>query len=84
MQDNWNWLCLWFQLLQAVNTQAAKAQQSKMQASKKSFKDGTAASEDVGSSARPPSPNTAQLPVSKSSLSEPNTFCVSSIVIKGM
>ncbi|XP_074551822.1 GTP binding protein 1, like isoform X2 [Halichoeres trimaculatus] len=50
-------------LLQSVNTQAAKAQQAKMQASKKTFKDGTAASEEAGSSARPPSPNTAQLPL---------------------
>lgn len=55
---------LLFQLLQSVNTQAAKAQQAKMQSSKKTFKDGTAANEEAGSSARPPSPNTAQLPVS--------------------
>ncbi|XP_020499128.1 GTP binding protein 1, like isoform X1 [Labrus bergylta] len=49
-------------LLQSVNTQAAKAQQAKMLASKKTFKDGTTASEEAGSSARPPSPNAAQLP----------------------
>ncbi|XP_030001824.1 GTP binding protein 1, like isoform X1 [Sphaeramia orbicularis] len=49
-------------LLQSVNTQAAKAQQSKTQANKKSSKDGTAANEEAASSARPPSPSTAQLP----------------------
>nr|XP_020473517.1 GTP-binding protein 1-like isoform X1 [Monopterus albus]XP_020473519.1 GTP-binding protein 1-like isoform X2 [Monopterus albus]XP_020473520.1 GTP-binding protein 1-like isoform X1 [Monopterus albus] len=47
-------------LLQSVNTQAAKAQQSKTQACKKTFKDGTLASEEVGSSARAPSPNKLQ------------------------
>lgn len=47
-------------LLQSVNTQAAKAQQSKTQACKKTFKDGTVASEEVGSSARAPSPNKLQ------------------------
>lgn len=64
-------LCL--QLLQSVNTQAAKAQQVKMQSSKKTLKDGTAANEEAGLAARPPSPNTAQLqvPVSKSILNEP-------------
>ncbi|XP_062292717.1 LOW QUALITY PROTEIN: GTP binding protein 1, like [Scomber scombrus] len=46
-------------LLQSVNTQAAKAQQAKMLASKKS----TAANEEPGSTARPPSPNAAQLPL---------------------
>ncbi|XP_054460885.1 GTP binding protein 1, like [Anoplopoma fimbria] len=50
-------------LLQAVNTQAAKAQQAKLLASKKTFKDGTAANEEAGSTARPPSPNSAQLPL---------------------
>ncbi|XP_068451751.1 GTP-binding protein 1-like isoform X2 [Clinocottus analis] len=50
-------------LLQAVNTQAAKAQQAKLLASKKTFKDGTAATEEAGSTARPPSPNAAQLPL---------------------
>ncbi|XP_031732925.1 GTP-binding protein 1-like isoform X2 [Anarrhichthys ocellatus] len=50
-------------LLQAVNTQAAKAQQAKLLASKKTFKEGTAANEEAGSTARPPSPNTAQLPL---------------------
>ncbi|XP_030001832.1 GTP binding protein 1, like isoform X2 [Sphaeramia orbicularis] len=50
-------------LLQSVNTQAAKAQQSKTQANKKSSKDGTAANEEAASSARPPSPSTAQLPL---------------------
>ncbi|XP_045902550.1 GTP-binding protein 1-like [Micropterus dolomieu] len=50
-------------LLQSVNTQAAKAQQAKMQASKKYFKEGTAANEEAGSTARPPSPNAAQLPL---------------------
>ncbi|XP_039859878.1 GTP binding protein 1, like isoform X1 [Simochromis diagramma] len=49
-------------LLHSVNTQAAKAQQSKSQASKKSSKEGTTANEDSGSAARPPSPTTAQLP----------------------
>ncbi|XP_034430542.1 GTP-binding protein 1-like isoform X1 [Hippoglossus hippoglossus] len=49
-------------LLQSVSTQAAKAQLSKMQASKKTFKEGTAANEEAGSSARPPSPNAAHLP----------------------
>lgn len=53
-----------------MNTQAAKAQQAKMQASKKTSKDGTAANEEAGSTARPPSPNTAQLPVSTSTLRE--------------
>lgn len=64
-------LCL--QLLQSVNTQAAKAQQVKMQSSKKTLKDGTVANEEAGLAARPPSPNTAQLqvPVSKSILNEP-------------
>uniref|UniRef100_A0A8C4GI15 GTP-binding protein 1 n=1 Tax=Dicentrarchus labrax TaxID=13489 RepID=A0A8C4GI15_DICLA len=46
----------------------SKAQQAKMQASKKTSKDGTAANEEAGSAARPPSPNTAQLPVSESML----------------
>ncbi|XP_029357212.1 GTP binding protein 1, like [Echeneis naucrates] len=46
-------------LLQSVNTQAAKAQQSKTQANKKTSKEGTAATEE----ARPSSPNTAQLPL---------------------
>ncbi|KAM9856416.1 GTP binding protein 1, like [Aulostomus maculatus] len=50
-------------LLQSVNTQAAKAQQAKMQASKKTSKDGTATTEEAGSSARPPSPSTVQLPL---------------------
>ncbi|CAB1453983.1 unnamed protein product [Pleuronectes platessa] len=50
-------------LLQSVSTQAAKAQLSKMQASKKTFKEGTAANEEAGSSARPPSPNAANLPL---------------------
>lgn len=54
-----------------MNTQAAKAQQAKMQSSKKTSKEGTAANEEAGSTARPLSPNTAQLPVSKSTLSEP-------------
>ncbi|TDH15685.1 hypothetical protein EPR50_G00011850 [Perca flavescens] len=58
-------------LLQAVNTQAAKAQQAKMQASKKTFKEGTAANEEAGSTARPPSPNTAQLPT----VAEEETLC---------
>ncbi|XP_074487019.1 GTP binding protein 1, like isoform X1 [Sebastes fasciatus] len=48
-------------LLQAVNTQAAKAQQAKMLSSKKTFKDGTAANEEAGSTGRPLSPNSAQL-----------------------
>lgn len=65
--------CLCLQLLQSVNTQAAKAQQVKMQSSKKTLKDGTAANEEAGLAARPPSPNTAQLqvPVSQSILNEP-------------
>nr|XP_019959597.1 PREDICTED: GTP-binding protein 1-like isoform X1 [Paralichthys olivaceus] len=50
-------------LLQSVSTQAAKAQLSKMQAKKKNFKEGTAANEEAGSSARPPSPNAAHLPL---------------------
>ena len=37
-----------------------------MLANKKAFKDGTAANEESGSSMRPPSPNSAQLPVSAS------------------
>lgn len=53
-----------------MNTQAAKAQQSKSQASKKSSKEGTTANEDSGSAARPPSPTTAQLPVSETVLGE--------------
>ncbi|KAK5873375.1 hypothetical protein PBY51_018422 [Eleginops maclovinus] len=48
-------------LLQAVNTQAAKAQQAKMLSNKKMF--GTGANEEAGSSERPPSPNSAQLPM---------------------
>uniref|UniRef100_A0A3Q3WYJ9 GTP-binding protein 1 n=1 Tax=Mola mola TaxID=94237 RepID=A0A3Q3WYJ9_MOLML len=51
-------------LLQSVNTQAAKSQQAKMQSSKKMLKEGGATNEETGSAARPPSPNTAQLPVS--------------------
>ncbi|XP_040002119.1 GTP-binding protein 1-like isoform X1 [Xiphias gladius] len=50
-------------LLHSVNTQAAKAQQSKTQANKKTSKEGTAANEEAGSTARPPSPNAAQLPL---------------------
>ncbi|XP_030590482.1 GTP-binding protein 1-like isoform X1 [Archocentrus centrarchus] len=50
-------------LLHSVNTQAAKAQQSKSQASKKGSKEATTANEDTGSAARPPSPATAQLPL---------------------
>ncbi|XP_073320024.1 GTP binding protein 1, like [Pagrus major] len=50
-------------LLQSVNTQAAKAQQAKMLGTKKTSKEGTAANEEAGSTARPPSPNTAQLPL---------------------
>ncbi|XP_041839109.1 GTP binding protein 1, like isoform X2 [Melanotaenia boesemani] len=46
-------------LLQSVSTQASKAQQTKTQASKKTYKEGTAANEDAGSTARPQSP-TAQ------------------------
>ncbi|XP_077381061.1 GTP-binding protein 1-like [Festucalex cinctus] len=42
-------------LLQSVNTQAAKAQQAKMLASKKMYKDGT-------EEAHPPGPNAASLP----------------------
>ncbi|KAM3865350.1 GTP binding protein 1, like [Diretmus argenteus] len=49
-------------LLHSVNTQAAKTQQAKMQASKKACKDGTAANEEVNASARPASPNAVQLP----------------------
>ncbi|XP_071393739.1 GTP-binding protein 1-like isoform X2 [Centroberyx affinis] len=49
-------------LLQSVNTQAAKAQQAKMLANKKASKEGTAANEEAGSTARPASPNAAQLP----------------------
>ncbi|KAM8771985.1 GTP binding protein 1, like isoform 1-T1 [Acanthopagrus schlegelii] len=49
-------------LLQSVNTQAAKAQQAKMLGIKKTSKEGTAANEEAGSTARPPSPNTPQLP----------------------
>ncbi|KAK5925876.1 hypothetical protein CgunFtcFv8_021496 [Champsocephalus gunnari] len=48
-------------LLQAVNTQAAKAQQAKMLSNKKMF--GTGANEEAGSSERPTSPNSAQLPL---------------------
>ncbi|XP_034054949.1 GTP-binding protein 1-like [Gymnodraco acuticeps] len=48
-------------LLQAVNTQAAKAQQAKMLSNKKMF--GTGANEEAGSSERPTSPNSAQLPM---------------------
>lgn len=59
---------LMFQLLQSVNTQAAKAQQAKMLANKKTSKDFTAANEESGSTARPSSPNAAQLPVSSSNL----------------
>ncbi|XP_034407444.1 GTP-binding protein 1-like isoform X2 [Cyclopterus lumpus] len=50
-------------LLQAVNTQAAKAQQAKLLASKKTFKEGAAANEEAGSTARPGSPNAGQLPL---------------------
>ncbi|XP_036976368.1 GTP-binding protein 1-like [Acanthopagrus latus] len=50
-------------LLQSVNTQAAKAQQAKMLGIKKTSKEGTAANEEAGSTARPPSPNTTQLPL---------------------
>ncbi|XP_028266514.1 GTP-binding protein 1-like [Parambassis ranga] len=46
-------------LLHAVSTQAAKAQQSKTQANKKTFKEGSAANEEAGAAARPPSPSTA-------------------------
>lgn len=53
-----------------MNTQAAKAQQAKMLGLKKTSKEGMGANEEAGSTARPPSPNTAQLPVSKSTLSE--------------
>ncbi|KAL3066285.1 hypothetical protein OYC64_016272 [Pagothenia borchgrevinki] len=53
-------------LLQAVNTQAAKAQQAKMLSNKKMF--GTGANEEAGSSERPTSPNSAQLPTEDESL----------------
>ncbi|XP_057699770.1 GTP-binding protein 1-like [Corythoichthys intestinalis] len=43
-------------LLQSVSTQAAKAQQAKMQAGKKMFKDGA-------EEARPPSPNNTSVPL---------------------
>ncbi|KAM4612374.1 GTP binding protein 1, like isoform 2-T2 [Polymixia lowei] len=49
-------------LLQSVNTQAAKAQQAKMQANKKASKEGTAANEEAGSTGRPASPSASQLP----------------------
>ncbi|KAM4594244.1 LOW QUALITY PROTEIN: GTP-binding protein 1-like [Fundulus diaphanus] len=45
-------------LLQSVSTQAAKCQQSKSQASKKSSKEGTTGNEDAGSTARSQSPTT--------------------------
>ncbi|XP_076018533.1 GTP-binding protein 1-like isoform X2 [Genypterus blacodes] len=54
-------------LLQSVNTQAVKAQQAKMLASKKLFKEGAAAaaaaSDEAGSTPRPTSPNSGQLPL---------------------
>ena len=53
------------QLLQSVNSQAAKAQQMKLQSSKKALKDGQAANEEAGSTARPGSPNSGLLPVSR-------------------
>lgn len=57
------------QLLQSVNTQAAKAQQAKMQANKKASKESTTANEEVGSTARPASPSTAQVTPSEYSMS---------------
>ncbi|KAF7642095.1 hypothetical protein LDENG_00264790 [Lucifuga dentata] len=54
-------------LLQVGNTQAAKAQQAKMQANKKASKEG-AANDEAGSAARPASPNTAQLPAEEENL----------------
>ncbi|KAM4750758.1 GTP binding protein 1, like isoform 2-T2 [Anableps anableps] len=45
-------------LLQSISTQAAKAQQSKSQASRKPCREGTTGNEDTGSTARPQSPTT--------------------------
>ncbi|XP_061576618.1 GTP-binding protein 1-like isoform X1 [Cololabis saira] len=58
-------------LLQAVSTQAAKTQQSKAQASKKAYKEGTAAGDDAGSTARPQSPGSTH----SSTVAEEEALC---------
>ncbi|XP_034044471.1 GTP-binding protein 1-like isoform X1 [Thalassophryne amazonica] len=50
-------------LLQSVSSPAVKAQQSKMQSSRKSPKETTTVSEDVESAAEPDGANTAQVPL---------------------
>jgi hypothetical protein len=52
-------LAVAFQLLQAVNTQAARAQQAKMLALKK--KEGTGTPDETGTVARPGSPSSSQV-----------------------
>ncbi|XP_069545613.1 GTP binding protein 1, like isoform X1 [Brachyistius frenatus] len=60
-------------LLQSVNTQAAKAQQSKAQAGKKTY--AAAAGEEAGPTARPSSPTAAQLPTAAEEEEEEASPC---------